>query len=89
MSVDGTPISAADLARIEAEEVLHNQQRRSAVKVIAASSTDAEDCRMLLSILGLDDATVRAARSELAAASAAATAPSETSPKRPRKRRAA
>lgn len=85
MSVDGTPISAADLARIEAEDALHAQQRRSAAKVIAASATDAEDCRMLLSILGLDDSVVRAARSELAAAKAPATA----AVKRPRKRRAA
>lgn len=85
MSVDGTPISRADLARIEAEEALHAQQRRSAVKVIAAASTDLDDCRMLLSILGLDDATVRAARSELGATVPAAV----PAPKRPRKRSAA
>lgn len=83
MSVDGTPISQADLARIEAEEALHTQQRRAAVKVVAASATDADDCRMLLSILGLDDATVRAARAEIAPAPAAPT------PKRARKTRAA
>lgn len=82
MSVDGTPISRADLARIEAEDALHAQERRSAAKVIAAASTDVEDARMLLSILGLDDATVRAARSELASAAAPAA-------KRPRKRSAA
>ncbi|SHG11702.1 hypothetical protein SAMN05443575_1417 [Jatrophihabitans endophyticus] len=84
MSVDGTPISQADLARIEAEEELHAKQRRSAVRVIAASSLDAEDCRTLLSILGLDDATVRAAHAELQPVAAATAAP-----KRARKRRAA
>ncbi|GAB2479340.1 hypothetical protein [Jatrophihabitans fulvus] len=83
MSVDGTPISQADMARIEAEEALHAQQRRAAVKVIAASATDADDCRMLLSILGLDDATARAARAEMA------PAPATPTPKRTRKTRAA
>ena len=34
MSIDGTPISEADLARIEAEEKLHSQQQRSAVRVV-------------------------------------------------------
>lgn len=87
MSVDGTPISAVDVARIEAEEALHDKQRRGAAKVIAAASTDADDCRMLLSILGLSDATVRAARTELAAAHAAPAA--AAAPKRPRKRRVA
>lgn len=67
MSVDGTPISQADLARIEAEEHLHAEQQRSAVKVVAASALDAEDCRLLLSILGLGADVVAAARSDLAA----------------------
>ena len=59
MSIDGTPISQADLARIEAEEKLHAEQQRSAVRVVAASALDAEDCRMLLSMLGLDREIVR------------------------------
>jgi hypothetical protein len=81
MSIDGTPISEADMARIEAEEKLHAEQQRSAVRVIAASALDADDCRTLLSILGLDHDTVVAARAQMAAPAAA--------PKRPRKRRAA
>ena len=80
MSIDGTPISEADLARIEAEENLHSQQQRSAVRVVAAGALDVEDCRTLLSILGLSRETVAAARAELASAPAA---------KRSRKRRAA
>ena len=79
MSVDGTPISRADLARIEAEERLHVEQQRRAVRVVAATATDAEDCRMLLSMLGLTPDVVSAARGEV-------TAPAV---KRPRKRRAA
>ena len=80
MSVDGTPISQADLARIEAEEKLHAEQQRSAVRVVASSALDADDCRTLLSILGLDQETVAAARAQLAQPAAA---------KRPRRRRAA
>ena len=82
LSIDGTPISEADLARIEAEEKLHAQQQRSAVRVVAASSHDVDDCRMLLSILGLDESVVSAARAEVHAAPGRA-------PKRSRKRSAA
>jgi hypothetical protein len=75
------------MARIEAEEALHERQRRGAAKVVAASAVDAEDCRLMLSILGLDDETVRAARAELApVATPAGTA---AAVKRPRKRHAA
>jgi hypothetical protein len=77
LSIDGTPISQADLARIDAEEKLHTEQKRSAVRVVAASALDADDCRTLLSILGLDRETVAAARAQAAPT------------KRPRKRRAA
>jgi len=80
MSIDGTPISEADLARIEAEEKLHSQQQRSAVRVVAASALDADDCRTLLSILGLDTKTVEEARAEMK---------QSVPPKRPRRRRAA
>jgi len=79
MSIDGTPISEADLARIEAEEKLHSKQQRSAVRVVAASSLDADDCRTLLSVLGLDLSTVAEARAEM----------KRPAPKRPRRHRAA
>lgn len=79
MSIDGTPISAADLARIEAEERLHVQQQRSAVRVIAACAKDAEDCRGFFSMLGLEHDVVVSARAELHHRPA----------KRPRRRRAA
>lgn len=63
MSMDGTPVSDADLARMRAEEELHAKWRRRAVRVIAASARDADDARLLLSILGLDE-DVAAARAE-------------------------
>jgi hypothetical protein len=79
LSIDGTPISEADLARIEAEEKLHAQQQRCAARVIAASARDANDCRALFSMLGLDHEIIRSARAEL----------NRSSAKRPRRRRAA
>jgi hypothetical protein len=78
MSIDGTPISAADLARIEAEEQLHADQQRKAVRVVAASALDAEDCRTMFAMLGLNHDIILAAR----------TAPTRPA-KRPRKRRVA
>jgi hypothetical protein len=65
MSVDGTPISQADLARILAEEELHADEQRRAVRVVAAGANDVDDCRMLLSILGLGPEVVAAARAQL------------------------
>ncbi len=77
-SVDGTPISHADVARVEAEARLHAEQQRNAVRVVAASSRDVEDCRALLAMLGLDGGTVLEARTQLHGGA-----------KRPRKRRSA
>ena len=67
MSVDGTPISEADLARIEAEEKLHAEQKRKTVLVVAGCAHDADDCRTLLDMLGLDRATIASARGKAAA----------------------
>jgi hypothetical protein len=61
LSVDGSPISEADLHRLEAEEAMHSEWQRRAVRVIAGSAKDVQDCRLLLDILGLDRATVAAA----------------------------
>jgi hypothetical protein len=62
MSIDGTPISEADVARMEADEALHSEWQRKAARVVAASAVDVEDCRLLLSILGLDRDVVADAR---------------------------
>ena len=63
--MDGTPVSDADVARIHAEEEMHAQWRRATVRVVASAAQDASDCRMLISILGLDG-DVEAARAEKA-----------------------
>lgn len=65
MSLDGTPISQADLDRMAAEERLYAERQRRMVRVIASSARDVADCRLLLDMLGLDEATVAAARAEL------------------------
>ena len=64
MSMDGTLISQADIHRIEEEERLHAEQKCQAARVVAASSLDVEDCRLLLDILGLDQQVIAAARTE-------------------------
>lgn len=66
MSIDGTPISGADMARIEAEEKLHAEQQRKAVRVVAGCALGADDCRSLLAMLGLDRDVVLAARGQAA-----------------------
>jgi hypothetical protein len=73
MSIDGTPISQADVARMEADEALHAEWQRKAVRVVAASAIDADDCRLLLSVLGLDHEVIAAARRAAAATPTAAT----------------
>jgi hypothetical protein len=62
MAMDGTPISATDVARMEADEELHSDWQRKAVRVVAASAHDVDDCRLLLSILGLDVGVIAEAR---------------------------
>jgi hypothetical protein len=64
LSVDGTPISETDLARIKAEEKLHDRLQQQAVRVIAGSARDAADCRIMLDMLGIGDDVVSAARAE-------------------------
>jgi hypothetical protein len=72
MAMDGTPISATDVARMEADEELHSDWQRKAVRVVAASSHDVDDCRLLLAILGLDVGVIADARRAAAADSAGA-----------------
>jgi hypothetical protein len=73
MSLDGTPISQTDLDRMAEEERLYAERQRQTVRVIASAARDAKDCKMLLDMLGLDAATIAAARADLphSAASAA------------------
>ncbi len=74
MSIDGTPISATDVARMEAEEKLYSERRRRTARVVAAAARDVEDCRTLLDMLGLGHEVVVEARGD-------------RKPRTPRKRR--
>jgi hypothetical protein len=65
MSLDGTPISQTDLDRMAEEERLYAERQRQTVRVIASAARDAQDCKMLLDMLGLDAATIAAARADL------------------------
>jgi len=65
LSMDGTPISQADIARMEEEERLHAERQRQAARVIAAAAHDVDDCRTLLDMLGLGHDVVVAARKEI------------------------
>jgi hypothetical protein len=71
LSTDGTTISQADIARIEAEDRLHADQQRKAARVVAAAARDVDDCKMLLDMLGLGQEVLVAARQEPATASSA------------------
>jgi hydroxymethylpyrimidine pyrophosphatase-like HAD family hydrolase len=68
MSIDGTLISEADVARMNAEEALHAEWQRKAARVVAAGSRDVADCRELLAMLGLDTQVIADARRALPAA---------------------
>jgi hypothetical protein len=65
LSIEHTPLSDSDAVRLAAEEALHAEWARRTVRVVAASSRDSEDCRLLLSILGFDRDVIAAARSEV------------------------
>lgn len=64
LTTGANQISQADLARLEQEQQLHAERQRKAARVVAASSLNPDDCRMLLEILGLDNDVVRAARTQ-------------------------
>jgi len=63
--MDGTPISRADIERMEEEERLHAERQRQAARVVAAAANDVDDCRALLDMLGLGNDVVVAARKEI------------------------
>ncbi|MEO6885255.1 MAG: hypothetical protein ABI232_03070 [Jatrophihabitantaceae bacterium] len=61
-SSESTLISASDTARMAAEQKMHDEWNRRTVRVVASAARDVDDCRMLLSILGLSEDIARAAR---------------------------
>jgi len=82
MATEGPQTSANDVARMQAEDELHAEWQRKAVRVVAAAAADARDCRLLLSILGLDGDVIAEARR-------AGTRRADSKPARKRSARAA
>ena len=62
-ATDTVQVSDADLERIAAEERLQAEHRSRTALVIASAARDADDCRLLLDILGIDNSTVAVALS--------------------------
>ena len=60
--VDGPPLSSADVERNIEVAVARGRQLRQAVYAVAAHADDADQCRTLLEMLGIDVDTARAAR---------------------------
>jgi hypothetical protein len=89
MSIDGTLISEADIARIEAEEALHAEWQRKAARVVAAGSENLDDCRQLLAMLGLDRDVVVGALGDLRSRTAAQPAAKPARKRRANRQRAA
>ena len=90
-ATDTIQVSEADLERIAAEERLHAEHRSRTAVVIASAARDAEDCRLLLDILGIDHTTVVAAlhHVQTPGVTKAKTAKSAKSKAAPRRRSAA
>lgn len=58
-------ISSSELLRAESEAAHHAENRVRAVRVVAGISDTVDDCRELLSILGLGTADIVMARDEI------------------------
>lgn len=87
-TIDGSLISRADLERMRVEEEQHAQAMRRAAVTVAGWSTDSHDARMLFDLLGLDEAVLADARSQLRGRRAAKpTGTSESGAGKPAKRR--
>lgn len=62
LCIDGAPLTALDVAHVEAAEQARREALRSSLYAVATASRDAEDCRMIFDMLGIDLEVVRALR---------------------------
>lgn len=60
--VDGTALSASDVQRAAQKVAVQRERLRKAVYAVAGQVDDADECRQLFEIMGIDLASVRAAR---------------------------
>lgn len=60
--IDGTALSVADVRRAAEKLATQRERLRKAVYAVAGQVGDADECRYLFEMMGIDLASVRAAR---------------------------
>jgi hypothetical protein len=60
--IDGTALSASDVQRAAQKVAVERETLRRAIYAVAGHAGDAEECRNLFDMMGVDRASVRAAR---------------------------
>jgi hypothetical protein len=63
--VDGSPLTALDVERIDAATRVQLATLRGALYAVAGSARDAHECRVFLDMVGIDLDTVRRLRTEV------------------------
>ncbi len=61
-TIDGSSLSAVDVERTAEKVAVHREAVRRAVYAVADRASDAAECRYFLDMIGIDLASVRAAR---------------------------
>jgi hypothetical protein len=61
-TIDGSSLSAVDVERAAEKVAVHRDAIRRAVYAVADQARDAVECRYFLDMIGIDLASVRAAR---------------------------
>lgn len=60
--IDGTALSATDVQRAADKVTVERETLRRAIYAVAGHAEDAHECRSLFDMIGVDRASVRAAR---------------------------
>ena len=60
--IDGTALSASDVQRAADKVAIERETLRRAIYAVAGHASDADECRSLFDMIGVDRASVRAAR---------------------------
>lgn len=60
--IDGTALSVADVQRTAEKLAAQHERLRKAVYAVAGQVNDAQECRQLFDMMGIDLASVRAMR---------------------------
>lgn len=60
--IDGTALSATDVQRAAEKVTVERETLRRAIYAVAGHADDAQECRNLFDMIGVDRASVRAAR---------------------------